>query len=65
MLCRGATPYDVAKILGDTIETVEQHYAPFVPELRERVRRILESSEEAANVGRNWTGTQPEKQPMQ
>lgn len=24
MLARGATPYDVAKILGDTIETVEQ-----------------------------------------
>jgi hypothetical protein len=35
MLCRGATPYDVAKVFGDTIETVEQHCdAPFVPELR-------------------------------
>ena len=38
MLCRSASPYDVAKVLGDTIETVEKHYAPFVPELRERVR---------------------------
>jgi integrase len=27
MLCRGATPYDVAKVLGDTIDTVEKHYA--------------------------------------
>jgi hypothetical protein len=35
MLCGGATPYDVAKVLGDTIQTVEQHYAPFVPELRD------------------------------
>jgi integrase len=51
MLCRGATPYDVAKVLGDTIQTVEQHYAPFVPELRERVRRIMESSLEAENLG--------------
>lgn len=65
MLCRGATPYDVAKILGDTIETVEQHYAPFVPELRERVRRILESSVEAENVGRNRAGSQPEKEQIQ
>ena len=30
MLCRGATPYDVAKMLGDNIENIEQHYAPFV-----------------------------------
>jgi integrase len=42
-LAKGANPYDVAKALGDTIETVERHYAPFVPELRERLRRILES----------------------
>jgi integrase len=42
MLTRGANPYDVAKMLGDTIETVEKHYTPFVRELRERVRMILE-----------------------
>jgi len=40
---RGASPYDVAKMLGDTIETVEKHYMPFVRELRDRVRRILEN----------------------
>ncbi len=43
MLARGASPYDVAKMLGDTIETIERHYTPFVRELRERVRHILES----------------------
>ena len=30
MLARGASPYDVAKLLGDTVATVEKHYAPFV-----------------------------------
>lgn len=43
MLSRGASPYDVAKLLGDTIETIERHYTPFVRELRERVRNIMES----------------------
>lgn len=43
MLARGATPYDVAKLLGDEIATVEKHYAPFVRELRERVRGLMES----------------------
>lgn len=44
MLARGASPYDVAKLLGDTIETVEKHYAAFVKELRERVRRMMEDN---------------------
>ena len=43
MLTRGASPYDVAKMLGDTIETIEKHYTPFVKELRERVRGLLET----------------------
>ena len=43
LLMRGASPYDVAKMLGDTIGTVEKHYMPFVKELRERVRSILEN----------------------
>ena len=42
LLARGASPYDVAKLLGDTVETIEKHYAPFVRELRERARRIME-----------------------
>ncbi len=43
LLCAGAGVYDVARMLGDTVETVERHYAPFVPALRERVRRIMEN----------------------
>jgi integrase len=53
MLSRGASPYDVAKILGDTIDTVEKHYTPFVKELRDRVRHILRTGiglEEAAKM---------------
>ena len=45
MLARGANPYDVAKLLGDTVQTVEKHYAPFVPELRDRSRRLMENGE--------------------
>ena len=43
LLLRGASPYHEAKMLGDTIETVEKHYTPFVRELRDRVRRISEN----------------------
>lgn len=43
MLTRGASPYDVAKMLGDTIETIEKHYTPFVKELRDRVRGLLQT----------------------
>jgi len=45
MLARGGSPYDVAKLLGDTVATIEQHYAPFVKELRDRARRIMENGE--------------------
>jgi integrase len=45
MLVRGASPYDVAKLLGDTVATIEKHYAPFVKELRDRARRIMENDE--------------------
>jgi len=43
LLCAGAGIYDVARTLGDTVETTETHYAPFVPALRDRVRRIMET----------------------
>jgi integrase len=42
ILERGGTIYDVAKILGDTVATVEKHYAPFTDRLQERVRKILD-----------------------
>ena len=45
MLHRGASPYDVAKLLGDTVATVEKHYAPFVKELRDRARKFMENGE--------------------
>jgi hypothetical protein len=45
MLARGATPYDVAKLLGDTVATVEKHYAPFMNELGDRARRFMENGE--------------------
>ena len=43
VLTRGASPYSVAKMLGDTIETVGKHYMPLVGAFRECVRRVLES----------------------
>ena len=43
LLSRGSWAYDVAKLLGDTADTVEKHYAPFVRELRERARRVMET----------------------
>jgi integrase len=64
LLLRGASPYDVAKMLGDTIETVEKHYMPFVRELRERVRRILENGaglEEVAAMATQTTQVELKK----
>lgn len=52
MLRRGASPYDVAKMLGDSIDTVEKHYSPFVRELRERVRGILENGVGLEEIGK-------------
>jgi len=54
MLLRGASPYDVAKILGDTVKTVEDHYASFVRELRERARRLMDNSEGLESTGTVW-----------
>jgi integrase len=64
MLTRGASPYDVAKMLGDTIDTVERHYTPFVRELRERVRNFLETGiglEELARKGPERLQITPKK----
>jgi integrase len=55
LLCAGAEIYDVARTLGDTVETTDRHYAPFVPALRDRVRRIME-----AGAGlESMSGTKP------
>jgi integrase len=56
MLLKGASPYDVAKTLGDTVAVVEQHYAPYVKELRERTRKIMASDEGIEKAAPNRTG---------
>jgi len=43
LLAKGASIYDVAKILGDCVATIERHYTPFVPALRDRVRVLLDN----------------------
>ncbi len=55
MLLKGASPYDVAKTLGDTVAVVEEHYAPYVKELRERTRRIMESPDGIEKAAENCT----------
>jgi integrase len=66
MLARGGTPYDVAKLLGDEIATIEKHYAPFVRELRERVRSLMENGEGISQYSRqNSHAKPPEKVPLQ
>jgi hypothetical protein len=65
MLLRGASPYDVAKILGDTVETIEKHYAPFVRELRERARRLMDNSEGLESAGTVWAQSPRTKGPVQ
>ena len=39
-------------MLGDTIETVEKDYMPFVRELRDRVSRILKMAPDWKNLQR-------------
>jgi hypothetical protein len=41
----GASPYDVAKLLGDTVATIEKRYAPFEKELRDRARQFTDNGE--------------------
>jgi integrase len=42
LLSKGASLYDVAKLLGISVRTAELHYAPFSTELRERAERLVE-----------------------
>jgi integrase len=41
ILQKGGSVYDVAKILGDKVATVEKYYGRFTDEARERVRNVL------------------------
>ena len=41
LLQKGASPRDVAELIGDTEEVVLKHYARWVPERQERLTNIL------------------------
>lgn len=43
LLLKGADTYYVAKMLGDTVETVIKHYLPFVKDLRDRARAFIDA----------------------
>lgn len=56
MLARGAGIYDVARMLADTTDTVEKHYASFVPAARDAVQHKMDNGigiEEQAKLARN------------
>ncbi len=42
MLARGAAIYDVAKMLADTVDTIEKHYAQFVPAARDAAQSLMD-----------------------
>lgn len=53
MLTRGVGVFEVAKMLADTVETVEQCYAEFIPVLRDNVQNKMDSGvgiEEQAKI---------------
>lgn len=68
MLLKGASLYEVAELLGDTVKVVEHHYASFTPEIRERVRRLMNNSEEIENIvpmGTKWAQRTPKSEQVQ
>jgi len=42
MLARGTSIFDVAKMLADTVDTVEKHYAQFVPAARDAAQNLMD-----------------------
>ena len=42
LLSKGATIFDVAKLIGDKVATVESYYASVTPAIVERARKIME-----------------------
>ncbi len=51
MFRNGATPYYVSKILGDNVQTIEKYYAPWLREMREDVKRFVETVPELQFLG--------------
>jgi hypothetical protein len=63
MLAKGAGVFEVAKMLADTVETVEEHYAQFVQASRDNIQAkmdsgigIEEQAELAAKRGKKVVG---------
>jgi integrase len=53
MLARGVSIYDVAQMVADTVETIEKHYAQFVPAARDAAQQKMDSGvgiEEQAKI---------------
>jgi hypothetical protein len=53
MLTRGIGVFEVAKMLAETVETVEEYYAQFVPPARDAVQSKMDSGvgiEEQAKI---------------
>ena len=53
MLARGVSIYDVAQMVADTVETIEKHYAQFVPAARDAAQRKMDTGvgiEEQAKI---------------
>lgn len=44
LLLKGASVYEVAKVLGDSVATVEKHYLKFVPEMRQKLKGLLDDT---------------------
>ena len=51
LLLKGTTPYYVARLLGDTIQTIEDHYSEFVQEHQERARQFIEADGGLESLG--------------
>ncbi len=45
--------YDVAKMLADTVDTIEKHYAQFVPAARDAVQSRMDTGVVSRSV-RSW-----------
>jgi integrase len=43
LLAKGASLYDVAKLLGITVAVAERHYSPWVQELQDRASQLVRS----------------------
>ena len=55
LLARGASIYDVAKMLADTVDTVEEHYASFIPAARDAAQSKMDNVigiEERSNLSK-------------